>query len=532
MENRLATGRFTIDGTPQKRIFRSIIADYGMKTSLFELVDNAIDNWTAQDRKDETNIYLFLESDRQLIRVRDNSGGVPRDQIQLLVTPGASRDEKGYEFIGNFGVGGKRAGLALGQRVEVSTRYKDFETYRFVLSDDWLAKDEWDVEVEEVKNIDEKTTDVAISSLRQGFSNDDIEILKKSIEAVYAKFIDRGCNIYVNGSPMRKIDFDIWAFPPEHRPKSSEFIIFPNDVNEVKVKITAGLIQDRDPIEENYGVYIYCNNRLIVAHEKSYEVGFYKGEAGVPHPDASLARVVVELSGPPELMAWNSSKSGVNWSHPTYLAIRDRVVALATHFTKVSRRLKNVKDEQVFAFQNGEIEVMDLSSDGTAKRVIDLPLPRGRKKAYAERILDINSRIILAKPWTLGLVEAMGLVDSISRKQLQTRNRVALILLDSNLEIGLKEFIVHRPDIFRPDKYDDTKILQIFRRRHEVINEVKAHIKVREEIWGKVRHYYDRRNKLVHERATLLITDEELSDYRSVVELVLSKLFGLKFSTA
>ncbi len=33
----------TIDATPNKRIYRSIIADYDLKTAICELVDNALD---------------------------------------------------------------------------------------------------------------------------------------------------------------------------------------------------------------------------------------------------------------------------------------------------------------------------------------------------------------------------------------------------------------------------------------------------------------------------------------------------------
>lgn len=81
--------------------------------------------------------------------MRDNAGGVSKDQIELLISPGASRDDVEHLFIGNFGVGGKRAGVALGQRVEVSTRHQSNETYRFVLSDDWLSTDTWDVNRQE-----------------------------------------------------------------------------------------------------------------------------------------------------------------------------------------------------------------------------------------------------------------------------------------------------------------------------------------------------------------------------------------------
>jgi hypothetical protein len=46
---------------------------------------------------------------------------------------------------------------------------------------------------------------------------------------------------------------------------------------------------------------------------------------------------------------------------------------------------------------------------------------------------------------------------------------------------------------------------------------------------GKIDHYYLLRNSLIHERATQQITDTQVSDYRKVIEKVLTLLFGLRF---
>jgi hypothetical protein len=108
-------------------------------------------------------------------------------------------------------------------------------------------------------------------------------------------------------------------------------------------------------------------------------------------------------------------------------------------------------------------------------------------------------------------------------------NRAALILLDSNLEIALKEFIVNRTDLFPPYKYKDSYIVTLFERRSNVIKEVAAHVTLRPEVLSKINHYYGLRNKLVHERATVLITDRQVDDYRNTVEAVLRALFDLRF---
>src|SRR3546814_8550386 len=111
----------TIDGTPEKRLFLSIISDYDLRTGLCELVDNALDLWMENGRKAKLSISVVLDRDRQFIQVRDNAGGVSEDHARLLIAPGASRNGSGQELIGISGVGGKRAGVALGEHVEISS---------------------------------------------------------------------------------------------------------------------------------------------------------------------------------------------------------------------------------------------------------------------------------------------------------------------------------------------------------------------------------------------------------------------------
>src|SRR5258708_5481931 len=107
-----------IDGTPEKRMFWSIISDYDLKTGLCELVDNALDRWTLGNPKSPLLVELDLDANRQLISVVDNAGGVRQDQLRLLLAPGGSMNNPDAELIGIFGVGSKRAGIALGEQVQ------------------------------------------------------------------------------------------------------------------------------------------------------------------------------------------------------------------------------------------------------------------------------------------------------------------------------------------------------------------------------------------------------------------------------
>jgi hypothetical protein len=511
-------------------MFWSSITDYDLKTGLCELVDNAIDLWTIQNRQQPLAIALTLDPERQLITVNDNAGGIKHEELRLLIAPGGSRNNPDDELIGIFGVGGKRADIALGEHVEIKTRHKKQQTYQVDITKDWLAIEGWEIPAYTIPDIDPRTTSVEISQLRKPFSQEQVDEITTHLGETYAWFLQQGCSITVNDHDVVSKDFDHWAYPTGFPPRNAVFNV-KLGTEEVTVTITAGLITDRDPEQENYGVYVYCNHRLIVKELKTRDVGYFvTAEAGVPHPDASLCRAIVHVQGPAKLMPWNSSKSGLNVGHPIFQRLRPTLIQLVTYFSSLSRRLKHEWDDKVIAHTAGSIEQVQAGEVAPGKR-LNLPdLPRVNKPQI-ERLKARNKKILKDAPWTVGLIEAIAAVDVITRQRFDTKNRIALILLDSNFEIALKEFIIHRTDHFPQHMYNDAKIAQLFKNRPDVIKEVAAHVKFSATLLTKVRHYYGLRNKLIHERATVGITDNDVANYRATIEQVLNLLFKLKFTT-
>ncbi|MFC6641110.1 MULTISPECIES: ATP-binding protein [Sulfitobacter] len=382
-----------IDGTPQKRMFLSIMADYDLPTAICELVDNAIDHWMSTGKPSGTIIRLFLDTERQLIAVRDNAGGVPVDQLRLLIAPGATRPLDAENLIGNFGVGGKRASVALGEHVVISSRNKQRDSFQIEITRDWLADEDWKIDVNQIPNIDPNTTNVRISEVRQNFTQTDLDDLYQHLEATYAVFIQQGCELHLNGRPVGVTVYDNWAFPPDYSPKQMAFEIRPSDSDSrsLKVKVTGGLIRDRIPEADNYGVYFYCNGRLILRELKTREVGYFiTAEAGVPHPDGSLCRVIVELDGPAELMPWNSSKNGISFSHPAFLQVRPSIIELVTYFSELSRRFKGDRQGHVYQHDAGTVEPMSPTPSTTKKRLVLPPVKRDPKLSYSQRMLQLN----------------------------------------------------------------------------------------------------------------------------------------------
>lgn len=346
-----------IDGTPDKRMFWSIISDYDLKTGICELVDNALDLWMSSKPRPELRIVILLDADRQLVVIKDNAGGVEHEDLRLLVAPGGSKNDPEAETIGIFGVGNKRAVVALGEHVVIKTRHGTGRAFEIEITKDWLSSPEWELAAYEIPELEAGTTEIIVSHLRKPFSQGDVEELLAHLGETYAWFLrQRGCSIELNGVKVRPHGFDNWAFPPEFEPHSALFDVELNQGEKIRAEVTAGLIRDRIPESGNYGVYFYCNRRLIVKELKTRDVGYFvTSEAGVPHPDASLCRVIVRLDGPAKLMPWNSSKAGINFGHAAFHQIRPTLIQLVSHFSSLSRRLKDDWERNVFAFKSGTI---------------------------------------------------------------------------------------------------------------------------------------------------------------------------------
>lgn len=252
-------------------------------------------------------------------------------------------------------------------------------------------------------------------------------------------------------------------------------------------------------------------------------------EAGVPHPDASLCCVIVRLEGPAKLMLWNSSRSGIVYGHPAFQEIRPTLIQFVSHFSSLSRRLKDDWDGNVFRYDDGQVEEIDATEVLSGQRLVLPPLPRTHKPR-AEKYKSLNKAQLEQKPWTLGLIESLAAVDIIERQRLETKNRIALILLDSNFEISLKEFRVHRQDLFPPTQYPDSMIQKLFSRRHDVVGLILEKLPSLKPLTETASHYYNIRNKLIHESATNEPTDSDIANYRATIERLLSQLFDLRFS--
>jgi len=516
----------TLNATPTKRIFHSIIADYDLNRSICELVDNGLDVWVRAKRAKAITIGITLNKTQQTITVEDNAGGLPKSDLRFIVGPGETGTVPTDETIGIFGVGTKRAVVALAQDVRITTRFPKEKTHQIAFDDQWLDDPSWELPVYEVDPIAEGKTIVELQRLRIPITDGGIAHLKDHLRTTYGKFLtNQGITLRVNDETLSPLFFENWAYPPKYSPRRYTGRL-KSEYGEVRVEALAGLIRESSPAAGEYGVYFYCNDRLIARALKTFDVGFTRGLAGLPHPKVSLTRVLVFLNGDARDMPWNSSKSDISTKHPVFLALHSWLVQVVKGYATLSRIWMGEWPGKVFKYTKGTITEVQVDDFPEVTKSFLPPLPKSRPR-YGEIITQKNKRLANRKPWTKGLYEGVIAADLIAKQRLEQKNRIALIVLDSTLEIAFKEFLAYESGT----TYSDKSLLETFRKRNDVHNEIKRYPKTRikADTWKKIDHYYRLRNKLVHERVTVGISDNEIEDFREVVESVLNKLFGLKF---
>lgn len=123
-------------------------------------------------------------------------------------------------------------------------------------------------------------------------------------------------------------------------------------------------------------------------------------------------------------------------------------------------------------------------------------------------------------PWALGLIEALKCVGMIRSTNLQTRNRLAVLMLDSTLEIAIRQYLTNVKKITLDDKQH--------RHRDVLMKIAKGHIKLEDEVWDHLNYFWTTRNPQYHQEANVVVTDVVYAEFEGIVAHVLKVLYGIE----
>src|SRR2546428_3399862 len=99
-------------------------------------------------------------------------------------------------------------------------------------------------------------------------------------------------------------------------------------------------------------------------------------------------------------------------------------------------------------------------------------------------------------PWVRGLADNLAAAKLLLDSTLESRNRLALILLDSALEIGFREYLENVKKITGLDE-------EAMKHRETLVKVVRRNSRIIEDDWTRVDFFYVLRCNCYHESASL-----------------------------
>lgn len=124
-------------------------------------------------------------------------------------------------------------------------------------------------------------------------------------------------------------------------------------------------------------------------------------------------------------------------------------------------------------------------------------------------------------PWLSGIIDGLAASNLVRSSNIPHRNRIALIILDSTIEIVFKKYLENVKNIRGlPDN--------IWQHREQLLKVVKKHTDFQQDIWDELDYFYQIRTGLYHEDSEKTVTDETIRDFQESVEFITDNLFAIQ----
>lgn len=364
---------------PTKDFFvKMITRDISLRDCIFDLLDNAIDGARRSPATGVSNIFAVhrvdINFDSTQFNIKDNCGGIKlSDAIDYAFhfgrKPHSPTDVKGG--IGLYGIGMKRAIFKIGKYCEVVSHASD-ASYKVIINvPKWEAQGTWDFDYEDTAPIADKGANILIAELNDGiaqmlgdpgFKNE----LLKDIARDYAFFIHQGLHIEVCGSKVPSYKFQL---------VNSEQVVPAVETyvdDGVSVRILVGLVDElpddipdelRPTEVERYGWFVICNERVVLAADKTERTVWGDDDFKVWHPQYNgFAGFVFFSSEEQSRLPWTTTKRELDASSPLYRRAIVKMKILTDQFTKYTNTRKhNLEAARVAEVRTNLIEVSELT---------------------------------------------------------------------------------------------------------------------------------------------------------------------------
>lgn len=433
--------RLTVHANPAKSFFVSmLIKDITLRDAIGDLVDNAVDAIKAQaaNKNNLSEYKVIVALNGNEFTIKDNGQGMSTEVARTTAFNfGKAKEHQLIEgSIGQFGIGMKRAFFKIGNSISVhsATHNSNFDIDINVPA--WLALEKWEFSFKE-DTLQENTpqnSETGFSVKINDLSDDAkasfvdgqfINKLQKEIEYEHMLNIGKGLTIIINGYKLQETNVAL-VYNDEIRPTYWEKI-----TDDLVVKIMAGISTKS---EEEGGWYVFCNDRLILAKDKSANTVWTgsKGD-GVPLWHAQYHRfrgfVFFEAKDSSKL-PWNTTKTGMDMDSPVYKKVRGQMIIMTRQVMDLMDKLKEEKEKN----NPEEKQLLNKAVDKAVKesRVSVLNL-RAQTSQLEGKFLFPE---VLFSP--VGIRDMINIAYAVPRdKYQQVKNYMKV---KSTKEVGLKTF--------------------------------------------------------------------------------------------
>lgn len=317
---------------PTKEALTALKSDVTLESAILELCDNALDAWKrTNDLQGSAQIDIDVEPDgeRTELIIRDDTGGVPRDEAAMLFGLGRTAKQNNGS-IGTFGVGAKKSLVNLGIPFTIRSRHQEASKgWQFRIDEEWFEDDEdWSVPLHTDEELEPGFTEIKIEDLNYEWSEKTANDLRTRLGEAYNYFLSEEMHtltgdsfdltIAVDGERVTPDGTPDWAYSPFDGiyPRRFEDITLRFDEldHPVRANITVGLLTKKDT--QKAGTDIYIQNRKVISSARNEEGGFGDGRERIGKFTArhDRLRIILELEtrANGQRLPWDTQKSSID----------------------------------------------------------------------------------------------------------------------------------------------------------------------------------------------------------------------------
>ena len=349
--------RLKVQANPAKSFFVSmLIKDITLRDAIGDLVDNAVDAIKARvaDKSNLSGYKVEVTLNENEFTISDNGQGMSTEIARTTAFNfGKAKEHQLIEgSIGQFGIGMKRAFFKIGSNIMVHSVTKDSRFDIDIDVPEWLSvADKWefafkeDTLEENTPQTEQRGFSVKITTLSEdakaSFANGQfVTTLQNEIAYEHMLNIGKGLTIVINNIELKQNSVAL-VYNDEIKPTYWE-----KHTEDLTVKIMAGISTKS---EDEGGWYVFCNDRLILAKDKSANTVWTGGKGdGVPLWHAQYHRfrgfVFFEAKDSSNL-PWNTTKTGMDMDSPVYQKVRSQMILMTRQVMDLMDKLKTEKEK-------------------------------------------------------------------------------------------------------------------------------------------------------------------------------------------